>query len=121
VTGDDEADVRHAQQAIRRQIAFYGSTPAYRPVLEAHGWGDLQTELAPLARAGDWDAMTALVDDDLVREFAVRGTPEEVGPAIVERFAGVYDRVRINTPYTLAARARDRLLDGLVAAAAGAR
>jgi probable F420-dependent oxidoreductase len=118
VTGDDDAALATAAAAIRRQIAFYGSTPAYRPVLEAHGWGDLQTELAPLARAADWDAMTALVDDDLVDAFAVRGAPEDVGPAIVERFAGVYDRVRVNTPYPLAPPARERLLDGLVRAAA---
>jgi probable F420-dependent oxidoreductase len=118
VTGDDDAAVEQAEQAVRRQIAFYGSTLAYRPVLEAHGWGELQAQLGPLARAGDWDAMTALVDEALVDAFAVRGTPEAVGPAIAERFAGVYDRVRINTPYRLATDVRDRLLDGLVRAAA---
>ncbi len=118
VTGDDDATRDASEAAVRRQIAFYASTPAYRPVLEAHGWGDLQTELAPLARAGDWDAMTTLVDEELIDAFAVRGGPDDVGPAVVERFGGVYDRVRVNTPHPLDPPARDRLLDGLVQAAA---
>jgi hypothetical protein len=62
--------------------------------------------------------MTRLVDDDLVDAFAVRGAPQDVGSMIVDRFAGVYDRVRVNTPYDLSHPVRDDLLDGLVAAAA---
>ena len=41
-----------ASLQIKQQIAFYGSTPAYRPVLELHGWGDLQDELQRDVQAG---------------------------------------------------------------------
>ncbi|MPY94655.1 MAG: TIGR03617 family F420-dependent LLM class oxidoreductase, partial [Acidimicrobiia bacterium] len=58
----DEADV----EAVRRQISFYGSTPAYRPVLDAHGWGDLQTELNALSKQGRWDEMVGLVEDEVL-------------------------------------------------------
>ena len=54
VTGATEADMAAATKAVREQIAFYGSTPAYRPVLELHGWGDLQTELNTLSKRGEW-------------------------------------------------------------------
>ncbi|MDT0470425.1 LLM class flavin-dependent oxidoreductase, partial [Streptomyces gibsoniae] len=43
--------------AARRLLAFYGSTPAYRPVLEVHGWGDLQPELNALSKQGRWQEM----------------------------------------------------------------
>src|SRR4051794_2913824 len=54
VTGTDEQSFEAAAQATRRQIAFYGSTPAYRGVLELHGWGDLQPELNALSKQGEW-------------------------------------------------------------------
>src|ERR1017187_92408 len=60
VTGPDEAGFATAAKAVKTQLAFYGSTPAYRPVLELHGWGDLQTELNTLSKRGAWDAMADL-------------------------------------------------------------
>ena len=66
----DDADV----EAVRRQISFYGSTPAYRPVLELHGWGDLQTELNTLSKQGRWDDMVGLVDDEVLHAMCVVGT-----------------------------------------------
>ena len=60
-----------ADQAVRQQIAFYGSTPAYRPVLELHGWGDLQPELNTLSKRGEWVKMGELIDDDMLNAFAV--------------------------------------------------
>ena len=56
VTGEtEEADQGRATQAVKAQLAFYGSTPAYKPVLEHHGWGDLQPELNTLSKRGEWD------------------------------------------------------------------
>ena len=60
-----------AAKAVRQQIAFYGSTPAYRPVLELHGWGDLQPELNTLSKRGEWVKMGELIDDDMLNAFAV--------------------------------------------------
>ncbi len=71
VTGPDEASLEMAKTAVKKQLAFYGSTPAYRPVLELHGWGDLQTELNSLSKQGKWDEMADLIDDEVVETFAV--------------------------------------------------
>ena len=73
VTGADEAGFAAATRAVKAQLAFYGSTPAYRPVLELHGWGDLQTELNTLSKRGSWDAMADLIDDEMLNTFAVVG------------------------------------------------
>ena len=56
-TGADDDELATAAAATRKQIAFYGSTPAYRKVLELHGWGDLHAELHRLSKQGEWDAM----------------------------------------------------------------
>ena len=64
----------------RRQIAFYASTPAYRPVLERHGWGELQTDLNRLSKNGEWRAMGELVDDEMLATFAVVGAARRRSP-----------------------------------------
>ena len=71
VTGVNEEDIVAATKAVREQLAFYGSTPAYRSVLELHGWGDLQTELNTLSKRGEWVKMGELIDDDMLDAFAV--------------------------------------------------
>jgi hypothetical protein len=78
---------------VRKQIAFYGSTPAYRKVLELHGWGDLHEDLNRLSKQGEWDAMGALIDDEMLAAFAVVGPGETVAAALKSRCAGVVDRV----------------------------
>ena len=80
---------------VCKQIAFYGSTPAYRPVLEMHGWGGLQTELNALSKQGQWDKMGELVSDDVLEAFAVVGTPDEIVPKFKARFGGVVDRTTL--------------------------
>ncbi len=83
---------------IRRRISFYGSTPAYRPVLDLHGWGDLQTEWNAMSKQGRWDEMADMVPDELLHAMAVIGTPAEVGAELRRRFEGTADRVRFNLP-----------------------
>jgi probable F420-dependent oxidoreductase len=92
-TGADDDELATAVTATRKQIAFYGSTPAYRKVLELHGWGDLHDELHRLSKQGQWDAMGSLVDDEILDAFAVVGSVEEVGAALRSRCEGVVDRV----------------------------
>jgi probable F420-dependent oxidoreductase len=83
-------------EAVRRRVAFYGSTPGYRQVLAHHGLGDLADRLHALSRAGEWDAMAALVDDDVLGLFAVRGTdPEAVAAQVRARVGAVADRVAL--------------------------
>jgi probable F420-dependent oxidoreductase len=98
VTGDDNAEVAANAIGTRKQIAFYASTPAYRKILELHGWGDLQTELHRLSLAGEWDAMGTLIDDEILKTFAVVAPLREVAQAVRERCDGVIDRVLIGFP-----------------------
>src|SRR5829696_3622604 len=99
VTGTTEEEMADAAANVRRQIAFYGSTPAYRPVLERHGWGELQTELNALSKQGKWEEMGTLIDDDMVETFAIVGEPEEVGPKLSARYGDVVDRISFYAPY----------------------
>jgi probable F420-dependent oxidoreductase len=84
--GETSEEVESLKDGIRERIAFYGSTPAYRPVLELHGWGDLQTELQTLARAGRWPEMGRLVDDEVFDAFAVAGDPQTVAREVHRRY-----------------------------------
>jgi probable F420-dependent oxidoreductase len=92
-TGETEAELAAAIAATRKQIAFYGSTPAYRKVLALHGWGDLQTELHRLSLQGEWDAMGSLIDDEMLGAFAVVGPVDKVAAALASRCEGVVDRL----------------------------
>ncbi|WP_099021597.1 TIGR03617 family F420-dependent LLM class oxidoreductase [Mycolicibacterium palauense] len=77
--------------ATRRLLAFYGSTPAYRPVLEAHGWGALQDELNALSKQGRWQEMGGLIDDEILHTVAACGTPAEIAAHIRDRVRGIDD------------------------------
>jgi probable F420-dependent oxidoreductase len=89
-TDDEQAAALHGVRAL---LAFYGSTPAYRPVLEVEGWANLQPELNALSKTGNLAAMVALVDESMARTLAVVGTPEECAVEIGRRFGDVADRV----------------------------
>ncbi|ALI26089.1 putative OXIDOREDUCTASE [Mycolicibacterium fortuitum] len=93
VTGADEREMAAASVATRKQLAFYGSTPAYRKVLELHGWGELHTELHRLSLDGQWDAMGDLIDDEVLGTFAVVAPIPELAAALRHRCDGVIDRV----------------------------
>jgi probable F420-dependent oxidoreductase len=99
VTGNDEAEMEAAAVGTRRQIAFYGSTPAYRGVLEMHGWGDLQDELNVLSKRGEWEEMGRRISDEVLAEFAVVAEPEGVAPAIKARYGDVVSRLSFYAPY----------------------
>jgi probable F420-dependent oxidoreductase len=93
-TGENDAELANAITATRKQIAFYGSTPAYRRVLALHGWGDLQDELHRLSRQGEWDTMGSLIDDEILGAFAVVGPVDTIAAALRSRCEGVVDRVQ---------------------------
>jgi probable F420-dependent oxidoreductase len=100
VTGND-AEQETARKMVKAQIAFYGSTPAYRPVLELHGWGDLQPELNGLSKRGEWGTMAGLIDDEVLDAFAVTAEPSDVAGRVRERFGDVIDRFSFYAPYHL--------------------
>jgi hypothetical protein len=87
---------------VKAQIAFYGSTPAYRPVLELHGWGDLQTVLNNLSKRGEWAEMATLIDDDVLDAFAVTAEPADVATEVTKRYGDLVDRFSFYAPYHLA-------------------
>jgi probable F420-dependent oxidoreductase len=99
VSGTNDEELERARQGTKQQIAFYGSTPAYRGVLELHGWGDLQDELNRMSKQGEWVAMGDLVTDEVLEAFAVVATPEDVPNAMIDRYGGVVDRVQFYAPY----------------------
>jgi len=101
VTGEDEAQMAEAAKGVRQQVAFYGSTPAYRKVLDLHGWGDLQGDLNRLSKEGRWAEMGDLIDDEILAEFAVVAPVDEVGAAMVDRWGGALDRISFYAPYSL--------------------
>lgn len=98
VARDSEADIAAGTQFVKQQIAFYGSTPAYRPVLDLHGWGDLQDELNTMAQRGEWDKMSELIDDDVLHTFAIIGTPGEAVAEIQRRYSDLVTRITIAVP-----------------------
>ena len=95
----NDQEAAAATAGAKGLIAFYGSTPAYRSVLDAEGYGELQPELNRLSKEGRWDEMTGLVEDDLLRAIAVVGEPADVARQVHERFGDVADRLGFYTPY----------------------
>jgi len=95
VTADGEEEFARVVRAARKQLAFYGSTPAYRQTLECHGWGDLQLELNRLSKQGRWDEMTDLIDDRVLEAIAVVGPRASIAGKLRERLADVADAVSL--------------------------
>jgi probable F420-dependent oxidoreductase len=91
--GETDAEREQADARTRALLAFYGSTPAYQPVLAAHGWQDLQPELNALSKQGRWDDMGGLIDDEILHTIAACGTPAEVARHIRDRVDGIADTV----------------------------
>ena len=99
--------------STRQLLAFYGSTPAYRPVLDVHGWGDLQPELHALSKQGRWQEMGGLIDDDVLHTIAACGTPKEIAAHIRDRVSGVSDQVCVYQPAPIRSDSLAWIVDAL--------
>ena len=97
VAGRDDSELAASADRARRQIAFYASTPAYRPVLDLHGWAGLGEQLNALSKRGAWDEMTAAIDDEILSAFAVVGTPETAARGLHDRYGDIIDRLGFAT------------------------
>jgi probable F420-dependent oxidoreductase len=95
VTGRDDAELDRSREAVRRQLAFYGTTPAYRPVLDLHDRGHLHDELKARSKRGEWEQMAALIDDEFLEAVAVIGEPDTIAPALRRRLDGISDHVSL--------------------------
>ena len=105
-----------AVAGTQQQIAFYGSTPAYRGVLELHGWGELGDELHALSSPGARTSgrrWARLIDDEVLHAFAVVAEPERVAGEIRRRFGGLVDRVSFYTPYEIDAEVWEPIVQEL--------
>ena len=115
VTGRDEQELQQAKVATRRQIAFYGSTPAYQPVLDSIGAGHLQGELNAMSKQGRWEEMGELISEDIMHQFAIVGEPANVAKQIKDRYGDVVDRT--SAAYAqLAKEDRAKIIEALTAA-----
>ncbi|MGI9049936.1 MAG: TIGR03617 family F420-dependent LLM class oxidoreductase [Rubrobacteraceae bacterium] len=99
ITGESSSEVEEQREKMRAQAAFYASTPTYRNVMEVHGWEDAADELSRLAREKKWREMPVLITEEMLAAFAVEAAPDEVGPALKERYEGLIDRVALYVPF----------------------
>ncbi len=98
ITGKNQEEVEKAMAPVRQTIAFYGSTRTYQPVFDVHGWGDLTMELYALSLEGKWSEMATKITDDMLDQFAIIGTYDEIVTKIKEKCAGVIDRMTFAIP-----------------------
>jgi len=93
---DNDEQLPKARAAMRRHLAYYASTPAYRAVLDLHGLGDLQLELYACSKRGEWDKMAGLVDDEILDTFTIIATPDTLTADIRARYGGLVDRINVS-------------------------
>jgi probable F420-dependent oxidoreductase len=99
IMGDSQEEINKVREQVRMQIAFYASTRTYKPVLDLHGWGDVCLRLNERAAKGDWAGMAKEITDEMLAEFAVTGSPEEIPGLLKAKYAGLLDRVAFYQPY----------------------
>lgn len=102
---------------VRSQIAFYASTPSYRPVLALHGWEAVGEQLSALAARGAWGEMFALITDEILHTFCLVTTAASLPDALRERYAGLADRLTLYSPFVPGER--DEFWKALVGGLAG--
>jgi probable F420-dependent oxidoreductase len=93
IMGDSQKEMEDMREKVRQQIAFYASTRTYKPVLDAHGWGDVCLRLSEKAAKGEWGAMAQDITDEMLSEFAVIGSPDEAPAMLKAKYDGLLDRL----------------------------
>jgi probable F420-dependent oxidoreductase len=99
VTGTSASEIEMAATSTKQQIAFYGSTPSYRGVLDLHGWDDIHAQLNAMSKQGKWELMGELISDEMLNAFAVVGEPEQIAPELHKRYGDVIHRMSFYAPY----------------------
>jgi probable F420-dependent oxidoreductase len=99
IVGDTEAERQAQALLVKQQIAFYGSTRTYQPVLDTHGWGHLTAQLHRKSIEGDWPGMAELITDEMLDTYAVTATYDTLAAKLRERYAGLLDRTALYQPY----------------------
>ena len=118
VTGSNEEEYEAARRTVRGLLAFYGSTPAYLPPMAAIGYEALHPELNALSKRGRWDEMTDLIDDEMLKAFAVCGEPAAIAKQLNDKYAAFTTRLSIYAPYALPPETWSGILSQLKAGSA---
>ena len=99
ISSEKSEEATEQRESVRAQVSFYASTPTYRTVLETHGWEEVGEKLGTMAREKKWREMPALITDEMLAAFAVEAAPDEIGPALEDRYEGLIDRVALYLPF----------------------
>jgi probable F420-dependent oxidoreductase len=99
ITGETEQERLAAKESVKSLLGFYASTPAYRPPMEAVGYGDLQPEMNRLSKEGRWDELGERIDDNFVEAFATSGEPGDIAGKLLDKYGAHADRLAIYAPY----------------------
>ena len=99
-TAGTEKQLAVSTETVRARVAFYLSTPSYRRAFELHGWGDIAEQASRLSKAQKWDALPALVDDEMLHTVATLGTHETIAEQLRERYSERVDRIEFSMPVT---------------------
>ena len=113
-TGSTDEEMATAITHVRGLLGFYGSTPAYRVTLDAHGWGDLQTELNALTKQGRWDEIAGVIPDEVLETIAVCGAPGEIAGLLHARYGDSVDRVGLSMPYDASRATLEAIVSGFL-------
>jgi probable F420-dependent oxidoreductase len=97
-TAPDKATLEKRVKDVRARVAFYCSTPAYRPTFELHGLGALADEMAVLSKAQRWEEMPAKISDEVLNTYATVGTYDEIGKELVQRYGGICTDIEFSIP-----------------------
>ena len=88
VHGATERERSRSEREVRRQVAFYASTPSYRAFLEFHGEMEAAKRLSALMREGRFGEMPDLVSDNLLGAVAVSEADGDLAERLRARYAG---------------------------------
>ncbi|MEZ5572386.1 MAG: TIGR03617 family F420-dependent LLM class oxidoreductase [Halioglobus sp.] len=99
ITGESEEERAAATQSVKSLLGFYSSTPAYRPPMDAIGYGELQPELNRLSKEGRWEELGSHIDQTFLDAFATSGRPEEIAGKLRDKYGEHADRLAIYAPY----------------------
>ena len=99
ITGETDEACAAATESVKGLLGFYASTPAYRPPMDAVGYGDLQPELNRLSKEGRWAELGALIDQEFLDAFTTSGRPEEIAGKLLDKYGDHADRLAIYAPY----------------------
>jgi len=83
----------------RAQIAFYASTPSYRPVMDLHGWSGVAETLSKHAAKGEWAEMPMLITDKMLSEFCLVTEEDKLAGELKKRYEGIADRLTLYSPF----------------------